>query len=136
MKSLKRQFFPPEANGRMTNSNKVQLLPKKGLVCYFSDLFSGILWACVSDSCVRLVLVWVLCKAFGLLPGNSCSDSNQAMGHSVRVIVPLELQMHKNPRCFDSMCCSDQMYHVCAIGVICTWLINPACMRQRTLRPI
>lgn len=69
-------------------------------------------------------LVWMLCEAFGWLPGNSCSSSNQAAGHSVGVTVPPELQMHRNPRCFDSVC-SDQMYHVCATAVICTWVVNP-----------
>lgn len=41
--------------------------------------------------------MWRLCEAFGGLPGDSCSDSNQAMGHSVGVTVPLEMQ--RNPRC-------------------------------------
>lgn len=119
----------------MASSHEVHLLPEKVFLSCCSDLLSGVLWDCVSGSCVRLVLVWVLCEPFGWLPGNSCSGSNQAMGHSVGVRAPLELQMHRNPRCFDSIR-PDQMYRVCAIGGICTWLINPAYMRWRTLRPI
>lgn len=113
----------------MSSSLEVQPVPKKGTLSCSSDLFSGLLWVSVSGTHMRLVLVWVFCKVLGGLPGNSCSDSNQAMGHAVGLTVPLEMQ--RNPRCVDSVC-SAQMYH----GEICTAQRNPACLRLGTWRPV